>query len=79
MNVALLEKAIDEASRFRAGFVKSECQSPEDLLMLAVALMQQAETIFKEIGGSQLAAAAQFYCAADRMAFDAAPQTETSA
>jgi hypothetical protein len=74
MNIALLKKAVDGAGRFRADFVKAECNSEEDLLMLAVAMMQQAELIFNELGGSELAAK-QFYSAADRMASDATSQT----
>lgn len=70
MNIALLEEAVDGAAQFRADFVKTECQSEYDLIALAIAMMQQAEAIFKELGGSKLSAA-QFYSAADRMASDA--------
>lgn len=70
MNEATLKKAVTKASGFRADFVTAECRTEEDLMALAVAMMQQAEIIFTQLGGARLSAA-QFYGAADRMATDA--------
>lgn len=72
MPMSALDKAVEHAEEFRVEFVRRECRSFEDLLALAVALMQQAEIVFTNIGGSDMAAQ-QFYETADRCASQPLP------
>lgn len=61
----VLEIAVEECDKLRIWLVREHCREEADAIAVAVAMMQQAEIIFRALGGGQMVAA-QFYRAADR-------------
>ena len=67
MNQAVLAIAVDECESLRAKLFADLPlpRSPEDALAIATAFAQQAQVIYRALGGPRMAAA-QFYMLADQ-------------
>lgn len=65
MSESVIKDCLPKVIAFRAQLIREHCQSEEDAIALATLFCGEAQRIWEQLGGKELAAA-QFYRFADR-------------